>query len=277
MSEIVPPPLPTASAAGDGLQFGRAEFEGSPALATCTTCQKAIERHYFEVNGAVVCGLCRTALAIAEKRGTPAGRFFRALGAGSLAGAAGSLLYFLIAELTGYEFGLVAILVGFAVGAAVKWGSHGRGGRFYQALAVAITYLAIVTTYVPQILDAFAANGTDPVAEVQAAEHDAAAADVTDAETTIPDAAAVVSTTPPPAGEPPVQQATLGMFLVAWLFILVVACAAPFLAGVQNLMGILIIGFGLWEAWKINRREAVTITGPHALTGAPPAAAASAQ
>jgi hypothetical protein len=38
------------------------------------------------------------------------------------------------------------------------------------------------------------------------------------------------------------------------------ALAAPFLGGTSNIMGILIIGIGLYEAWKINRR--VPLSGP---------------
>jgi hypothetical protein len=39
----------------------------------------------------------------------------------------------------------------------------------------------------------------------------------------------------------------------------------PFLAGAQNIMGIVIIGIGLYEAWKINKRRIVSVTGPHAI------------
>ncbi len=41
-----------------------------------------------------------------------------------------------IAALTGYEFGLIAVLVGLAVGIAVRKGSSGRGGWRYQVLAM---------------------------------------------------------------------------------------------------------------------------------------------
>ena len=53
-----------------------------------------------------------------------------------------------------------------------------------------------------------------------------------------------------------------------WAFVcpdqlVLLACAAPFLAGVQNVIGIVIIGIGLYEAWKLNRRVPFEITGPH--------------
>lgn len=39
--------------------------------------------------------------------------------------------------------------------------------------------------------------------------------------------------------------------------------AMPFLAGLQNILGILIIGFALFEAWKLNRRMELSVSGPH--------------
>ena len=76
---------------------------------------------------------------------------------GFAAAAGGALLWAGVTHVTGYELGIVAIVVGFAVGVAVKLGSGGRGGLPYQLLAVALTYLAIVSTYVPALLDAWTA------------------------------------------------------------------------------------------------------------------------
>jgi hypothetical protein len=53
-----------------------------------------------------------------------------------------------------------------------------------------------------------------------------------------------------------------------------IALAAPFLGGVENLLGIIIIGVGLYEAWKLNRHQPVVITGPHVLASTGTAAAA---
>ena len=39
--------------------------------------------------------------------------------------------------------------------------------------------------------------------------------------------------------------------------------ALPFLSGIENIIGIVIIAIGVYEAWKINKRPA--ITGPHAV------------
>jgi hypothetical protein len=50
--------------------------------------------------------------------------------------------------------------------------------------------------------------------------------------------------------------------------VLGLALAAPFLGGTSNIMGIVIIGIGLYEAWKLNRR--VPLSGPFRLGAATP-------
>ncbi|MEO5712249.1 MAG: hypothetical protein ABIT37_02065 [Luteolibacter sp.] len=48
--------------------------------------------------------------------------------------------------------------------------------------------------------------------------------------------------------------------------IIVTGYAIPFLGGAENIMGILIIGFGIWRAWQMNRRIRLEVTGPHVIT-----------
>jgi hypothetical protein len=50
--------------------------------------------------------------------------------------------------------------------------------------------------------------------------------------------------------------------LVAAIAIGVLALAYPFLGGIQNVIGILIIGFALYEAWKLNKRVPLAVSGP---------------
>jgi len=45
--------------------------------------------------------------------------------------------------------------------------------------------------------------------------------------------------------------------------------AMPILVATQSILSALITGFGLWEAWKINRGfPAPEITGPHPVAAA---------
>jgi hypothetical protein len=48
------------------------------------------------------------------------------------------------------------------------------------------------------------------------------------------------------------------------------AFAAPFLGLPQNIIGLLIIGFGLMQAWRMNARPAVAFSGPYRVAPAPP-------
>ncbi len=120
---------------GENLQFDRAEPAGEGSVtAACSSCKQPLQGSYFEVNGAVVCPSCRGALEREWSKGTSASRFGAAFLLGSLAAAAGAGLYYAILALTGYELGLVAIVVGLGVGFAVRKGSNGRGGWRYQLL-----------------------------------------------------------------------------------------------------------------------------------------------
>ena len=41
--------------------------------------------------------------------------------------------------------------------------------------------------------------------------------------------------------------------------------ASPFLAGIQNVIGLLIIGFALYEAWRVNAYTPFLVEGPFQL------------
>ena len=73
---------------------------------------------------------------------------------GSIAATVGAAVYRMILFGTGWNIGLVAVVVGYMVGGAVRTGSGERGGRFYQFLAVFLTYSAIVGMFVPEFWQA---------------------------------------------------------------------------------------------------------------------------
>lgn len=224
------------------LQLDRAEFDGQHAT-TCGACAVPLTTEYFEVNGSTVCRSCCEQMRTIGTAGSSASRALRAFGAGLGAAIAGSILYYAILAITGYEFGLIAIVVGMAVGKAVNWGAYGRGGWRYQTMAIALTYLAIVSSYVPLI---FAEAGK----EVAATETAAPA-----------EAGAKPAETQPAADEPP----TASGAIIALVMLTGLVLAIPFLGGAENIIGLIIIGIGLYEAWKFNRKPQISITGPHAI------------
>ena len=240
--------------AADDLQFQRAEYSGPSAGSTCVLCKRPIEQSYYEVNGRVMCEPCQGRLQAHQSGGSGAARFVRALLFGGGAALLGAIIHFAIAALTGYEFGLIAVLVGFMVGYAVRAGAQGRGGWVYQTLAVLLTYTAIVTTYIPTIFKDMKAYATS---SGQTATSSATPSNPSS------DAAA---SSPRKAPHP------LKM-LIAFAFLFAIACAVPFLAGIKNILGLIIIGFGLYQAWKLNKRMRFQISGPFSLATRPPPAA----
>jgi hypothetical protein len=150
---------------------------------------------------------------------------------GALAAAAGCVGWIVISKVTGYEIGIVAIGIGYLVGKAVRKGAGGFGGRRYQVLAMLLTYSSIALASLPAIFEALR----------QSPHHAAASA-----------------------------APNLGAMLWGWTMILGFALASPFLGGMQHFMGIIIIGIGLYEAWKFTRPLPVQVVGPFAMEPSPP-------
>ncbi len=230
--------------ASGSLQFDHADRPGQPSGPSCAVCQQPISSAYFEINGNVTCQRCRGQIVAAWNRGSPGRRLAKALGLGAGAALLGAALYFGIEALTGYEFGLVAIVVGLMVGGAVRKGSNGRGGWRYQALAMFLTYSAIVATDSSMI--------AREVRNEMRARADSVRAT---------DDASVARAESAPTGTR-VRPGPLA--LVFGLAVLIVlAYAAPVLIGIASPIHLLIAGFALYEAWKLNRGAALRVTGPH--------------
>lgn len=227
-------PASPAAPSDAPLQFERAEFTEPRAAAQCTSCQRAITDTYFEVNGHLLCPSCREQVEASLTGGSKSGRFFRALGLGAGAAAAGALLYFGVSAATGYNLGLIAVAVGWLVGAAVRKGSDGRGGAFYQLLAVGLTYLSICASLAPDLYEGLS---TPPAAEAVA------------------------------EGEPAEESSSLHEASVAVRVIVagIASLAAPVLVGFESPISLLIYGFALWEAWRRNTRPVLKIDGPFQL------------
>lgn len=251
----------------EGVQFDRAEYaDKAAAPTTCANCGQPLWDTYYDVNGRVCCERCRRDLELSGSQGSGPGRFLRATTFGALAGAVGAGIWYGVRALTGYEVGLIAILVGFMVGAAVRKGSAGRGGWLYQSLAVFLTYTSIVSTYVPMITKDLMEGARK--AEAQTASPPAATG--TGAETVVPPATAPPAATKIEPGRALLAVAVFGLVVFA------IACVAPFLGGFQSVIGLFIIGIGLYEAWKINRHVPLVVTGPFRVGSAPgPDAAAT--
>jgi hypothetical protein len=120
------------------------------------------------------------------------------------------------------QIGLIAILVGFMVGGAVRAGSDRRGGVGYQLLAVLLTYLCISLSYAAQFFEYFFKTENR-------------------------------------------EDASLPVVL---LVSIIQGVIYPFARGASGVFGLLIIGFALWEAWQLNRRQQIVFNGPYRVAGA---------
>lgn len=288
MSSLNPSGTPNEqepSATAD-LQFEQAEYDAvAPSLA-CETCKQSITGEYYLVNGTYFCSSCRWAReGPIEPERSSFSRFLRAVVYGTGAAAVGTLIYFAISWATGYEFGLIAIVVGWMIGKAVMSGSGNQGGRVYQALAVFLTYCAIVSSYVPLIVKGFAEVSQQENAQVATEETAGGAAEPTGAPGAEPpsDSAPLANAAPPAdpptppaprfnpgepgedAGAPETADLTTpgAAQLVAFtLVVLAISFVAPFLAGWDNIFGLVIIGIGLFEAWKHSARRVDSVEGP---------------
>ena len=171
----------------------------------------------------------------------------------SLAALAAAGGYVALLAATGRELTLAVLLIGLVVGKAVRTGSRGRGGRRFQWLAVALTYLAIAATYVP-----FVVKGYSPSSSLA----DSAAGVATDVApaSTLDTRFLMVAAAPPPA---PAPTKSLGATALGLGALLLLAVAAPALEGANHMVGALLMLATLFYAWRLNRRVDVTITGPY--------------
>lgn len=149
---------PAAAGTAEPLQFDTVTAApGAAAPTVCAGCKTQITDVYHMANDRVICSRCRTAVERGRNRDA-----FTSLAMASLLGVgaaiAGCAINALWMKLTHSEFALIAIVVGFLVGAAVRKGA-GHGGWPYQILAVALTYVAIGLSYAPFALEA-AQNGS---------------------------------------------------------------------------------------------------------------------
>ena len=267
----------------------------APRGSFCRECRTPILDEYYDVDGNVVCSACHAGRTLFRSRLL---RGLKALLLGSLAAAVGAGGYRMILFGSGWNFSIVAILVGYMVGGAVRTGSVERGGRFYQFLAVFLTYSALVGMFLPDLWRALSSSPQkERVAEkriekeIQSERREEAAA--------LSSAGAKAKATPAAAdpkagvhaegkakpaapeakgragdGETPPRARTTGrlLYLVAMLLFTLVLMvglvySVPIVVGIQSPISLLIFGIGLWQAWRMNRATEVNITGPYRIRG----------
>jgi len=238
----MPDPTPDNLPPPEELQFRRAQPIGRDTK-TCIVCKQPIAGDYYNANGNILCPQCKQRME-AHQQPPPHTSLLRAALYGGAAALAGCAIYATVSITTGLEIGLVAILIGYMVGKAIRYASNGLGGRPQQILAVALTYFAITTSYIPVFI-------------YQASK-------ATSAATTNHVAGA-----PPKTPEPRVTTEPRMPPARAILIVLALTAAAPFMALFQGsniisgLISLFIIFIGLRQAWALTARREIVITGPY--------------
>ncbi len=113
----------------------------------CVACKQTVAGEYYQVRDQIICAQCAAKIEAGKRSAKPA-PLLRALIFGTGAAIAGCLLYAIVLSM-GVQVGIVALAVGWMVGKAIRYASYGTGGRRQQVLAVALTYFAISTSFLP--------------------------------------------------------------------------------------------------------------------------------
>jgi hypothetical protein len=257
--------LPTDASTDAPLQFESAHAGEAPTTV-CTSCSEPIRGVYHEANGSVVCSRCRGKLEVLIASTGGMRRFRRALGFGLGAAIGCAVAYGAFRAYSNWDFSLIAIFVGFAVGKAVFVGAERRGGRRYQVLAALLTYFAIASSYVPlavkELKDSRSAvadstkavkgDSTTAVATTSTAESNAAPADST--------LAAEVPTATKKTADKPIG---FGGFLVGIGALMLLVLALPIMVGMASIISVIILALGLVQAWRMNKAVAINVSGPY--------------
>jgi hypothetical protein len=263
----------TPPSSGDPLQFDRVEGATTAAGMTCASCGNPIVSSYYDVNGNHVCLACK---GRAERANDPVvgfAPFAKAFLFGGVACLIGAGIYYGVAALLNLEIGLIAILIGYMVGAAVRKATNGGGGRRYQVLALLLTYFAIGLAYTPfAVKGAMNASKADSTA-VASGDQDSAKALAAFGDSTAASSSQAGEGIKPSSGGFAAAFAILlggGILVVFALPVLAVFSEMP-----GGLISAAIIGFGMQQAWKMTAAQVAVISGPYRVGGgeSPPAVA----
>ena len=235
----------------DRLQFRKAEF--AVHRRECALCRGEIERMYFHLNGQAICPACAGSAQARQRRPSHVA-VLRGLVYGGGMAVLCSIGYAIFTMVTNMEVALIAIAIGFLIGRAVRTGSRGLGGRRCQALAVLLTYFAIIMGYLPPVVKQMRET-TAKVAEKGAEVR----------------TASLARSAQPPAPKPSLARwlIAVGVIGIGVAFVAIAAPVAVLTSGASGIISVLILLLGLQRAWRETARDARVLMGPYELEEAP--------
>lgn len=180
-----------------------------------------LDNQFFLIEGKPTCDYCAEKLQPKpEKKDVqPSGNMMGGLLCGMIGAILGAILYATVAIVTGYEIGFVAMAVGMIVGWSVKKGAGGRGSRALQITAMILVYFSVVGGLIPaglkQVYDAADTESKQKMQEMVNKVR---------------------------------GESTGGTIVAGFAVFLVTALIYP-ISG--DLLGLLFIAIGMYEAWRI--------------------------
>ena len=283
----------TAPSDPGGLQFDKVSSAGKPpgapaAAVACSSCKKPITDVYYHLAGRPLCADCREKatkeIDAWKARGSGKGAMLRAAVFGFGAAIAGAAIYYAVMAYLNLEIGLVAILIGWMVGRAIQKATHNFGGTRYQVLAVALTYTAVAMAYAPFAFQAFVKEKGKRGAtshQVQSVDSTALRPDVAAGDSDGEHPEDTVTAAPAGTGTTATSKKLgVGGFLLGIGALIVFTLALPVIGAISSggsgIISVLIIAFGLMQAWRMTGEKKIDIRGPFrvgASPSAPPAPA----
>ncbi|HEY9228570.1 MAG TPA: hypothetical protein VIP11_18090 [Gemmatimonadaceae bacterium] len=250
----------TSAPSAPPLQFDRAVSTETSQVTgvACSQCGKALTETYYTLERKPFCADCKTATEDAVAATRTKRVFGKAFAWGLGAAFAGAIIYYAVIALFELEIGIVAILIGYMVGHAVRKAVKG-GGRRYQILAAVLTYYAVGLAYLPVAIGAASKPSATVADFTKVAAQDSAKV--------VQPATATDSLKAEPVGA---KGVLLGFGILlggAFLLpVLIVFGSMP-----SGLISALIIGIGMRQAWQITALPALQFHGPLTVAPRPPA------
>jgi hypothetical protein len=258
---------------GPELQFDKATYASGDAggVVPCGQCKQPLGEQYWRLQTFLLCDRCKTGIQASLDKSQSASSFGKALLQGGLVALGCGIGYAIFVGVTSIQFALITIGIGYLVAKTVRKASGGLSGRKFQVLAVVLTYLASTMGYAPGIFNAIKDSG-DKHQVAGAASGVAAAPSAPSAPVTATGEPGTSSASADPGANRPVG---VGQLLLAIAMLIGIMLAAPFLEITEAPIGVLIVLFGLWEAWKLSKGVNVVIEGPFRVAPGTPGAPAA--
>jgi len=260
---------------GPELQFDKATYASGDAggAVPCGQCKQPLRGHYWKLQKFMLCEGCKTGIQASLDKSQSASSFGKALLQGGLVALGCGIGYAIFVGVTNIQFALITIGIGYLVAKTVRRASGGLSGRKFQVLAVVLTYLGSTMGYAPGIFNAIKDSGDKhQVAGAASGVAAAPSAPSASAPVTATGEPGTISTTAAPEANKPVG---VGQLLLAIAMLVGIMLAAPFLEITEAPIGVLIVLFGLWEAWKLSKGVNVVIEGPFRVAPDTPGAPAA--